>query len=88
MEHDHKARIGASRLGVTLQEYAAKLGAGLKWCGFGRHWLPRAEFGLNWSTTEGLSADCRNCRSKRAARYRAANRARHAAAASHTELSQ
>lgn len=51
-------RTAATRIGVTLAEYDARLLAGEKWCGSCRTWHGRGRFELDRSRTDGLSAVC------------------------------
>lgn len=39
MGFDHRAKIGAGRLGVSVSEYLAHLNAGELRCGVGQHWV-------------------------------------------------
>lgn len=73
--------IGARRLRISPEEYGTKIAAGLKWCSYGKHWMPVCEFGRNWDNLDGLTTDCVNCRNTRQRNYRADNRRRNAEAA-------
>jgi len=79
MEQGFSARIliGAGRLRISPEEYAAKIAAGLKWCCHGKHWTAVSEFGRNWGNLDGLTPDCLKCRNARQQNYRADNRRRH-----------
>lgn len=48
----------ASRLGLTLDEYEARIGGGEKWCMRCREWHPVAVFGSDRSRADGLASAC------------------------------
>ena len=57
-------KIAASRVGVTIEEYQARVNAGEKYCHACRGWHPRFEFPIDRSRGDGLSAVCRSARAK------------------------
>ncbi len=67
---DEDRQLGAARKhGMTLDEYRATLGAGLKWCFGCQNWHDRDKFGPNRSTNDGLNAACRDYRRTYNRRY-------------------
>lgn len=52
----------AKRIGVTVEEYRARVAGGEKWCHRGAHWVRREGFTVDRSRSDGLSAVCRGCR--------------------------
>src|SRR4051794_2814847 len=40
-------KVAAKRLGLSVEEYTAKLEAGFKWCMRCRFWKPLGEFGVD-----------------------------------------
>ncbi len=56
-------KTAATRLGIDVEEYLALRRYGLKHCGRCRAWLPVAEFTIDQSRYDGLTATCRSCRS-------------------------
>lgn len=77
---DGARKTSAKRVGVTLEEYDARLAAGEKWCGKCRAWHSASAFSIDRSRGDGLAATCRDSRTtfkpgrptKRARRLRAA----------------
>jgi hypothetical protein len=70
----------ASRIGLPLAEYRAKVAAGLKRCQRCKHWKKRdAHFGKDVSSWDGLQHRCRFCQSRQA--VESGRRAREAARA-------
>jgi len=63
-----KLRIGASRLGIPIKEYAQHVANGLKWCGGSKHWVPNANFSRCRRRGDGLSPWCRDCLRERGKR--------------------
>jgi 5-methylcytosine-specific restriction endonuclease McrA len=49
---------GSAQLGIPLEEYAARLDAGEKWCTSCKRWHPRSAFGSDASRGDGLSTAC------------------------------
>lgn len=58
-------KIAAKRLGLTLEEYLAKIDQGLKWCTSCKEWLPINSFSIDNSRGDGRTAACRTCRNPR-----------------------
>lgn len=54
-------KIAAQHHGLSLEEYQARLDAGLKWCSAGEHWIPQVQFSKDRSRSAGLSARCKGC---------------------------
>ncbi len=57
-------KSAARKLGLSVDEYLAKLAAGLKWCTKGRHWDARDSFPPSLSYSDGRSPICMACRVK------------------------
>lgn len=55
-------RSAAARLGISPDEYEARLAAGEKWCWGCADWHQRERFGLNSNTGDGLQSRCRDSR--------------------------
>lgn len=55
-------KVAAKRVGLTLEEYQAKLDAGLKWCHHCDQWKPLESFGQDSSRGDGREARCSECR--------------------------
>lgn len=51
----------AARLGLTLEEYTARVEGGQKWCTSCKSWQPRDRFGRDSTRSDGLSAKCFGC---------------------------
>lgn len=54
-------KIAAGRLGITFEEYRGKVASGLKWCYRCKQWKPTADFNIDRSRGDGLSAKCYEC---------------------------
>lgn len=52
-------KTAAKRIGISLEEYVARIASGEKWCTFCKAWHPRTIFGVDKSRGDGLSASCR-----------------------------
>jgi hypothetical protein len=52
----------AARLGISSDEYQAKLQNGEKWCTRCKAWHPRESFGRDSSRADGLATDCLSSR--------------------------
>jgi len=52
----------ASRLGISIADYAAFLEAGLKWCTSCKDWHDRSAFGRDAGRGDGLKAECLSSR--------------------------
>lgn len=63
---EHRMRIGATQLGITLDEYRARVKDGDKWCFGCRSWRPRGAFQQRTSAADGLNNECRDCVNPRA----------------------
>lgn len=59
---DGSETTAAIRVGVTLEEYRAKVAQGLKWCTGCKLWKMREEYGADKSRGDGLAARCTACR--------------------------
>lgn len=57
-------KIAASRLGLSLVEYEARLSGGLKHCTKCKSWKASLDFNVDKSRRDGLSAKCRQCNSR------------------------
>jgi hypothetical protein len=69
-------RQAAKRLGISFEEYVARLKRGIKWCGDCRSWLPFSAFHRNATRrVMGLSNYCRACMHRRRKQRRAEQRA-------------
>ena len=55
---DGALKIAASKIGVTLEDYRAKLAAGLKWCTGCKTWHNAEAFGVDLSRGDQRSAKC------------------------------
>lgn len=51
-------KAAATRVGLTLQEYEARVAAGEKWCTACKEWHQRDAFDVDRSRSDGLSAKC------------------------------
>lgn len=69
----------ASRIGITLAEYDAKIEAGLKWCTGCKEWQPRAAFSKDGSRGDGLKATCSSYPTRKRPGPSIPDRRRHAA---------
>lgn len=70
-------KIAAARLGITTEEYAARVASGSKWCGGCRLWHPVSDFRKETGRYDGLSPICANSRNAKAkAKYVRKPRAR------------
>lgn len=56
---NYQRRSAATRLGISVEEYSARLERGEKWCGECRDWHPRSEFGRDAKKPDGLRSACR-----------------------------
>lgn len=54
-------KIAAIRLGVSHQFYMSQLSQGLKWCGFGRHWIEIDMFPPDVTRGSGKAQACKSC---------------------------
>jgi hypothetical protein len=55
-------KIAAKRVGLTLEQYDARVAAGEKWCGRCREWHPVAVFGSDRTRYDGLASYCAESR--------------------------
>jgi 5-methylcytosine-specific restriction endonuclease McrA len=69
----------ASRIGVTLDEYDAKLTAGLKWCTGCKAWQSRSTFTKDRTRWDGLKSTCSNYPTRKTAGPSKAERRQRAA---------
>jgi hypothetical protein len=60
-KHEGRA-LAARRIGITVEEYETRRGAGERWCKFCRRWVPAVEL-LQPCGQEGER--CRGCRRER-----------------------
>ena len=51
-------RQGATRLGISLEEYTAKRAAGLRWCSRCSDWQASTLFGPHLARADGLDTAC------------------------------
>jgi 5-methylcytosine-specific restriction endonuclease McrA len=51
-------KVAAKRLGLSLEQYNARIAAGEKWCGRCRAWHPVAAFSADSSRGDGLASIC------------------------------
>ena len=58
-------KVAAGRLGLTFDEYQAKIAAGLKCCQKCRQWKPIEHFGDDATRGSGKDSKCLMCRRKR-----------------------
>lgn len=58
---DHRIAIGATRIGVTRDEYRRHVEAGLKWCAGHHDWHPRNAdtFYQRRTTPDGFDTNCK-----------------------------
>lgn len=54
-------KVAAGRIGVTVDEYTARLAVGDKWCMGCRRWRRRAEFWIDRTRGDGLASKCVEC---------------------------
>lgn len=54
-------KVSAKRTGLSLEEYAAHIEQGLKWCYKCRAWQLRNTFSIDNSRGDGLAARCQTC---------------------------
>lgn len=59
-------KAAAAMLGMSIEDYAAKIDAGLKWCRLGQHWPARSEFYGDRSRADGLDVICIACKNEQA----------------------
>ncbi|NOR03661.1 HNH endonuclease [Mycolicibacterium fortuitum] len=52
-------KTAATRLGISVEDYAARTDAGQKWCRSCREWHAREDFNADRSRGDGLAAQCR-----------------------------
>ncbi len=55
-------KIAAKRLGLSLEDYTAKLAAGLKWCFRCKSWKSVGDFGTDRTRGSGKASRCAVCR--------------------------
>lgn len=63
---EHRMRLGAAKLGVSLDAYRSHVEAGEKWCFACQAWRPREDFGRSERATDGLLTSCRESNNRRA----------------------
>ncbi len=56
-----RARLAATNLGISLEDYQSKRAAGLKHCTTCKDWLPEASFAKDRSRGDGIAARCLAC---------------------------
>jgi hypothetical protein len=61
-------KAAAKRLGLTIEEYNARIAAGEKWCTGCKEWQPQSDFQIDRSRYDGRAASCGKNRKQR---YRA-----------------
>lgn len=66
LTQEHRARIGAAKLGIPIAEYQARRADGLKWCFGCRSWKLSGAFHQRVSAVDGLNNECRACVNPRA----------------------
>lgn len=54
-------RIGAARLGVSVEEYTERRARGEKWCCTHREWMDASNFPKRSASADGLAARCDAC---------------------------
>lgn len=59
--HDGGKKIAAKLIGVSLEEYQARVQAGMSWCNKGKHWQSVSGFAHDKYRWNGLKAKCRDC---------------------------
>lgn len=64
------AKCAARHHGLSLEDYQAKLSAGLKWCSSCRAWVDRDTFSRDASRSDGLSTRCKPCEKAKYKRFR------------------
>lgn len=73
-------RQGATKLGISLQDYEIRYKAGLRWCSGHKIWEPENRFGKHARRVSGVNSICRvwdrMVSVERQARYRAERRKR------------
>lgn len=55
-------KSAAKRIGLSLEDYTAKLAAGLKWCTCCKFWKPLADFGKDITRGTAKASHCVACR--------------------------
>lgn len=68
-------RQGATRLGISLDEYVRKVKSGLKWCSGHGRWCARSAFGPHARYADGLDSQCREISRARSREYQRQKRA-------------
>jgi hypothetical protein len=58
-------KAAAKRVGLTIEEYDARIAAGEKWCTGCKEWHPRGMFKVDKSRSDGLAAACTKNRKQR-----------------------
>lgn len=66
---EHRMRIGATRIGISLADYRAFVEAGMKWCCACRVFHRRELFATRRATPDGLDNACREVVNARAREY-------------------
>lgn len=57
-------QVAAKRIGISVDEYLRNISDGFKWCHVCKSWRERSSFSSDRSRNDGLTASCRDCRSK------------------------
>lgn len=58
---DGAIQNGATRLGITFEEYSKKLSLGQKWCCYKKHWTNRKGFSRDVSRSDMKASICNAC---------------------------
>lgn len=58
---DHGAKIAASRIGCTVEEYREREAASEFWCGLGQHWVTQDVFHWTGRAGKSRSGRCTDC---------------------------
>lgn len=66
---EHRWRLGAKLLGISVDEYRRHVQAGLKWCSGCRCWQLRTAFGRHPRYVDGLNSVCMRFDRDRAREY-------------------
>lgn len=65
----HARKQSATRIGISLEEYEARIASNQKWCGKCRTWKHLTLFDKDKNRASGYSSRCKECRSKQCSTY-------------------
>ncbi len=62
-------RMGATKIGVSVEEYAAQVKVGRKWCSGHKRWCQREDFGRHKRMRDGIDSMCQDANRTRVREY-------------------